>query len=173
MKICSRCKEVKSIDNFSPDKRIKSGVQSQCKSCFAEKVKLKRLQDPQKHRDSVKKSTLKHYEKKLARNSEYRANNPEKVKEWKRKDRQNNIVRILADSAYRRAEKNKRTPLWANNKAIQAYYETANALGMITGEWHHVDHIVPLLGKNVCGLHVEHNLQILTAKENLQKGNKL
>ena len=37
----------------------------------------------------------------------------------------------------------------------------------------HVDHIIPLKGKNVCGLHVENNLRIIDGLSNMKKGNKL
>ena len=57
------------------------------------------------------------------------------------------------------------TPSWANKGAISAIYKEAAERGM------HVDHIVPLKGKNVSGLHVEYNLQLLDPLENRRKGN--
>lgn len=57
------------------------------------------------------------------------------------------------------------TPKWANLKAIQSFYEACPA------GWH-VDHIVPIKGKTVCGLHVENNLQHMPAVLNKAKGNK-
>jgi len=64
------------------------------------------------------------------------------------------------------------TPKWSNYEAITTIYKQAALISVKTGKKHHVDHIVPLNGKIVCGLHWEYNLQILPAKENLRKGNK-
>jgi hypothetical protein len=60
----------------------------------------------------------------------------------------------------------------AYSDEIKLIYKKSHELSIETGIKHHVDHIVPLQGKNVCGLHVPWNLQILTATENLRKSNK-
>jgi hypothetical protein len=81
---------------------------------------------------------------------------------WKRE----NPEAHSAIQAHRRAAKLQRTPAWADLTAIKALY-----LSCPTD--HHVDHIVPLQGETVCGLHVHYNLQHLPAVENLRKGNRL
>jgi hypothetical protein len=78
-----------------------------------------------------------------------------------------------AKTAQRRAAKLKATPAWANRQAIKKIYDDCAFVSRVTGEKHHVDHTYPLQSDWVCGLHVPFNLQILTAKENLTKSNKL
>lgn len=64
------------------------------------------------------------------------------------------------------------TPKWASKAAINSFYETAAGLSMVLGEWYEVDHQVPLKHPKVCGLHVEHNLRVITRAENRRKRNK-
>ncbi len=106
--------------------------------------------------------------------------NPEKVKLYQRTSRIKNLKkRQIKEAAYRLANPGKRcalqarrdankllaTPSWANLDAIKAIYIKASILGL------EVDHIIPLQGKNVCGLHVENNLQLLSKSENSKKSN--
>ena len=77
----------------------------------------------------------------------------------------------IIQGAKRRARKINATPTWANAPSIKSVYEKAYELTYTTGIRHEVDHIIPLNGKNVCGLHVETNLQILKFFENRKKSN--
>lgn len=70
----------------------------------------------------------------------------------------------IAKAAKYRAKKYSASPLWANNKAIIKIYDECP-------KGFHVDHIIPLQGKNVTGLHVENNLQYLPAFDNRSKSN--
>jgi hypothetical protein len=84
-----------------------------------------------------------------------------------------NKERYVAARARRRAAQDSATPAWltAIDKAmIQEMYDVSEARYIQTGIKHHVDHIVPINGKNVAGMHVPWNLQVITAHENLSKG---
>lgn len=80
---------------------------------------------------------------------------------------------IISRNALKRAFKVKATPSWANLSLIRDIYKMREILSKETGVIYHVDHIIPLKGKSVCGLHVEYNLQVIPAYENLTKSNKL
>ena len=97
-------------------------------------------------------------------NKNYIANQKTQSERWKRwrlknKDKQN------AKSNMEKAAKLQRIPPWANLEDIKQFY-------LNRPEGYHVDHIIPLRGKTVSGLHILENLQYLPAKENLAKSNK-
>ena len=71
----------------------------------------------------------------------------------------------------RQAKIKNATPPWADKDKIKDLYKTAHLLELNTGLKHEVDHIIPLRGKTVSGLHVETNMQILLKTENRHKGN--
>lgn len=84
-----------------------------------------------------------------------------KTAQWK-KDNKETYNAYLAS---RKARVRQATPLWADLKAIQQFYFNCP-------KGYHVDHIIPINGKNISGLHVIENLQYLPALENLRKSNK-
>jgi len=109
--------------------------------------------------------------------SEYKAewqrthlqNTREAALKWQR----NHPERATARSNRRRASKIQRIPLWANLVKIQAFYDEAKRITKETGIAYHVDHVLPLRGSKVSGLHVENNLQVIPAVSNLRKSNKV
>jgi hypothetical protein len=86
-----------------------------------------------------------------------------------------NKAMYLAKNAKYRASKLKATPSWLTEKQlndINTIYKACAKITERTGKAHHVDHIIPLQGVDVCGLHVPWNLAILPASMNLAKHNK-
>ena len=79
----------------------------------------------------------------------------------------------LARTRKRQATKLQRTPKWdPDAHLIVAKYQLAAMLSQATGIPHHVDHIIPLQGKNVSGLHTFSNLRVIPGEENVKKSNK-
>lgn len=84
-----------------------------------------------------------------------------KTAQWKKDNKETYNVYLAA----RKTRVKQATPKWVDLKAIEAIYASCP-------EGFHVDHIVPINGKNVSGLHVPWNLQLLSEIENLKKSNK-
>lgn len=97
----------------------------------------------------------------------------EQRRAWFRQHYQENAEVYTEKTARRRRKLENATPIWADLQKIRWFYKESTRITDETGIRHHVDHIIPIQGRNVCGLHVEQNLRIIPAKENLSKSNKL
>ena len=149
-KKCSCCKVEKSFTLFSKNSSRKDGLHPSCKDC------------------------------KNKGNQKYHSKNRDKEASYSRQYYEN-IGKFETDkrrewTARRRASKLKATPKWLSESqltAIKCKYSLASMFTKCSGVPHAVDHIVPLRGKTVCGLHVPWNLQVITVEDNLKKSNKL
>lgn len=182
-KICTRCRQDKPVDQFSIDRRRRDGRCVRCKGCRH----LAYVNDKTEVAAASKRSYEANKERHgLLSRAHYWANKAHRsmmMAKWYRENKQlvaENVAAYraahpgfdAAKAAKRRAQELRATPSWADLGAIKVIYAESARLSRETGVLHHVDHIVPLQGRFVCGLHVEGNLQILTATENISKSNK-
>ena len=157
MKSCFKCKMQKPFSEFH--KCTRDGYQSACKSC---KRTLKVTSDAKyyiKNKNELNKKSCQYYK-------ENREKLRPKMNAYSRRYMKQNRKACNAGLCKYRARKLQAMPPWADEEAIKRVYLNCPK-GM------EVDHILPLRGINVCGLHVEYNLQYLTPSENKAKGNKV
>ena len=145
MNQCSKCKKSYEDTCFYRHKASKNGIWLRCKECISKDrtIRYARLQKAAKLYTKI----------------------------WKKE----NKAKVNANNTKRRAAQYNATPKWLTKEhlnEIEQFYVEAQELQWLSNEPLHVDHIIPLQGENVCGLHVPWNLQILPASHNIRKSNR-
>jgi hypothetical protein len=161
MKHCSNCDTTKEFTEFYTNKHKASGYHCYCKVCSKEKNKQWKTNNKEKAAKYDAAWQEKNKDKKAKNYKNWQVNNRDKVNSY---------------NSYRRALELQATPSWLTKEQlnqIESFYWLARLEKERTDDVYHVDHIVPLNGKTVCGLHVPWNLQVLTAVKNLQKSNNI
>ena len=164
-KNCTRCGESKPLSDFSAKRRV-------CKLCRCAQTKAWIKANPEKfaagaaRRAAVARQwAIDNPERTKEAYRRYAARSPEKCRAAGKRWRKANLDVMAALESKRRATVRGATPAWADLAAIRVVYAKARQYGMC------VDHVVPLRGKTVCGLHVHANLQLLERHENQKKMN--
>ena len=171
MKRCGSCKQVKKSNDFYKDKHKKSGLSSHCKDC----IRLYKEANKESIRSYVKEYEEKNSKEIAKRKQDYYYKNKEVINKRNSNYRKANKAKSNTLTRKYQADKLKRTPSWLtphDYKVMESKYAMAAWLSAVVGRDYHVDHTIPLRGKNVSGLHVPDNLRIIPAKDNLEKGNK-
>lgn len=172
MRTCKVCNIEKEIGNYTVAKGYHLYT---CKVCMAVKKKEWAKQNKEKMRSYVNAYKQKNLEVIKLKNKAYVLENQEKRKETMRLYRLKNKESEAENCRRRQAKKLQRTPAWLTVDDIWMMRETyalARLRSKMFGFTWHVDHIYPLQGKTVSGLHVPLNLQVITAKANLVKHNR-
>lgn len=155
-KVCTKCKETKLLIEFGKRSDTLDGLAYICKVCRAQQEKNWKAQN------------LKSW---AITQAKYRAANREILRVRVAKSNEKNKGRVIASLTGYRLAKINRTPIWANKGQINQIYSEC-ARRRQAGENVVVDHIIPLQGVLVSGLHVAENLRIICAKENAVKSNR-
>jgi len=176
MKKCKECKAEKSLEDFRQNKvNGKLYYRGRCKKCETKVNYEYTLKRKEKDRKKYLKDKKESYQRNAQTYAKYREDNKEyrreQNKEWKLKNR----AHCTHKENMRRAKKLKATPNWLTEQHIEEIKNKYKESKELTTKetTYTVDHIIPLQGETVSGLHVPWNLQILTLEENSSKKNKI
>jgi hypothetical protein len=171
--VCARAK-----DRYNPEAKRAYYLENKDKK--NQQSRQYRLDNLDKLKDYQKQYNKENKEYVSLRGREYYSANKTKIdsrtKEYLKEYCKNNKAKLAAKAAKRRAAKLQRTPKWLSEFDLQYIthlYIQARQLTLVTGIVHEVDHIYPILGETVSGLHCPLNLQIITRTENRSKINKI
>jgi len=171
-KTCTKCGEVKVLSEFTINSCSNTGYYTLCKKCKS----ISRKPYREANKDELNANSREYYsnnkEKLLIYGDVYYKANRDKLREQQQEYYNNHKEQYFAHNAKRRASKLNATSGWANLEIIKEIYAQCSRLSKETGIDCHVDHLIPLQSKLVCGLHVENNLQIITGSSNSKKCNK-
>ena len=141
----------------------------------AEYRERQRIANAETERERLRRYAAAHPERVRETKRRWKVANPEKSQAWRLAHPGRTQAIERASHARRRAQLLRATPAWVSeseHREIRGLYAEAVRLTLETGESHHVDHVLPLRGRRVCGLHVRANLQVITAHENCVKSNR-
>jgi len=158
---CYICKGSFPTNFFNKDRQTKSGFSRSCRQCAKSRLKDYYYRNKEKRNLITLANYYKNHEENKRKSREYYYENKDAA---------------FKNCARRRTAKLKAIPPWVNTAhedRIKSIYRACINTTKKTGKKHHVDHIVPLQGNTVCGLHVWWNLRIVPADQNLSKGNRV
>ena len=175
-RVCRICSVEKLIAEFNKHKTYKDGIDTACKECVRERKRQIWAADPERYRAYSKKYKQANKELIAKRSKKYVAENRETriatMKSYRQRTKE-----IQAEYVRRRqAAKLQRTPAWLTEDDIwmmREAYKLAKLRTQMFGFSWHVDHVLPLQGATVSGLHVPVNLQVIPWLDNVRKHNRV
>jgi hypothetical protein len=171
LRTCKVCGEAKPFERSTWVWSTRAGCHGTvCKACTALAFKIRAAADRSAINEVSRKSKAKNLGAAIARTRAWHAAHPNYDKEWSAK----NPGYYRAKARRRELALIQRTPKWVDPEHawfIQEAYSLMQLRTAVTGIQWHVDHVVPLHGKHVSGLHVIQNLCVIPARHNLVKGN--
>lgn len=166
-KVCRTCTLEKPETDFYLRKET-GRRRTECSRCIMDRNNNNYAKKPEQYNKMKKASREPHLLKIQEKARDKYAENLEACREYGRNKYQRTKHRgtYVKNTSARRARKIQSTPAWSDQTQIRQIYEDAATMGLT------VDHIIPLRGVDVCGLHTDANLQLLPSSENIAKGNK-